>query len=447
MESSTLIHKQSTDVIKSETDLFSVPPTQTGIEHALWDVSYPVTSIEGGPIEFQINGGGDDYIDLNNTYLLVEAKITKKNGEAIAAKTAVAPVNNWLHSLFQQVEISMGGKIISEANNLYAYKAYLENLLAYDAQTKRGQLANVMWYKDTAGKHDDLKVHLADGETLEKDIPNRGAYDRAQRIDASNIIQMYGKLHHGLLSQERLLINATPIHIKLIPSSSAFNLMHGAATDAETKLTAAKLYVRKCHLNDSMRAAHNNIMAVRHQKAKYVFRRTEIRPFVLSAGTNNKHIEKIFQNHVPRRMFVFFIKNTATAGQSSENPYKMETFGLTQLRVRVDGKEMEWFKPDYEHKRFAREYASLFEGCGQYLNNWSNDITLNDYQNGFCLYGLDLTPDLSSDEGHLQLKRSGTVDADVQFADNLGEAVTMLIYGEFDSVIEVDEHRNVFTDY
>ena len=89
------VHRQSCEGVKSELDLFAVPPTQTSIEHGGWIEHQPITSLDsGGPIEFVVPGAGDAYIDLANTYLLVRAKVVRGVGTDIADDTPVAPVNN-----------------------------------------------------------------------------------------------------------------------------------------------------------------------------------------------------------------------------------------------------------------------------------------------------------------------------------------------------------------
>ena len=95
------VHDQSCECTKSELDLFSVPPTQTSIEQGSWIEYHPITSvIEGSPIEFDVNGSGEDYIDFANTLLYVKVKLTAINGDNLAADAAVGPVNLFLHSLF-----------------------------------------------------------------------------------------------------------------------------------------------------------------------------------------------------------------------------------------------------------------------------------------------------------------------------------------------------------
>ena len=68
---------------------------------------------DGGPIEFEISGSGEDYIDFANSVLYVKAKITANNGGNLAADAEVGPVNLFLRSLFSQVDISLNGTLIT----------------------------------------------------------------------------------------------------------------------------------------------------------------------------------------------------------------------------------------------------------------------------------------------------------------------------------------------
>ena len=98
------MHSKSGECAKTELDLFSVPPTQVSLEKGLWVDQQPVTSVsDGGPITF-LCPGTEDYVDLSKTILVVRAKVTKANGNDLDADEHVGIVNNFLHSLFKQVE-------------------------------------------------------------------------------------------------------------------------------------------------------------------------------------------------------------------------------------------------------------------------------------------------------------------------------------------------------
>jgi len=114
------------------------------------------TVSDGSPVEFDISGTGDDYIDFGNTLLHVKAKVTQANGDNLAAGAAVGPVNLFLHSLFSQVDISLNGALITSSTNTYPYRAMLETLLSYGQDAKTSQLTSVLYYKDSAGNMDSV---------------------------------------------------------------------------------------------------------------------------------------------------------------------------------------------------------------------------------------------------------------------------------------------------
>ena len=102
------VHRQSCEGVKTELDLFTVPPTQTCIVESHVEEHQPTASLDsGGPIEFFIPGSGDDYMDLANTMLHLQVKVTRANGNPIDAGEPVGPVNNWLHALFSNVDLSL----------------------------------------------------------------------------------------------------------------------------------------------------------------------------------------------------------------------------------------------------------------------------------------------------------------------------------------------------
>ncbi|GFX52722.1 uncharacterized protein F54H12.2 [Trichonephila clavipes] len=56
--------------VKSELDLFLIPPTQTAIENGGFIEYQPLANIrDGGTVEFNISGSGEDYMDLSASYL------------------------------------------------------------------------------------------------------------------------------------------------------------------------------------------------------------------------------------------------------------------------------------------------------------------------------------------------------------------------------------------
>ena len=88
---------------------------------------------------------------MSKTILQIELKVTNENGTALSGngQSSVAPVNNFLHSLFKQIDIYLNGKQVTLAMGTYHYRTYLETLLNYDVSAKQSQLTPALYYKDT----------------------------------------------------------------------------------------------------------------------------------------------------------------------------------------------------------------------------------------------------------------------------------------------------------
>ena len=104
------VHTNSQECTKSELDLFSIPPTQVSLERGFWVDHQLVSSVlDGGPITF-MSAGTEDYINLAKTILVVKAKVTNADGADLHANEQAGVVNNFLHSLFKQVDVFLKEK-------------------------------------------------------------------------------------------------------------------------------------------------------------------------------------------------------------------------------------------------------------------------------------------------------------------------------------------------
>ena len=141
----------------ADLDMFSKRPTQTDIEDTNYMYYYPLVNPTGnnGPIEFFIPGNMLQYLDLKDTSLGIYAGVSN-NGADLAETAEVGPVNNWLHSLFSDVTLTLNDTVVEGGSHLYPYKAYLTNLLLFGEAAKRCQLQPIGWAKDQAGRMENV---------------------------------------------------------------------------------------------------------------------------------------------------------------------------------------------------------------------------------------------------------------------------------------------------
>ena len=240
------VHPFSKRCDKSEIDLFSVPPTQQSLERGRWIDYAPLSSVENpdSAITYLI-AGTDEYIDLSKTILMVTGKITAEGGATLSSgnQTSVAPVNNFLHTLFKQVDVYLNGKQVTPAMGTYAYRAYIETLLNYDVSAKKSQFTSALYYKDTPTQMDEagslpssktitLKQASVDRATgdVEVSIPvpgseNQGFAKRSKFIRNGNQFVLSGPIFVDIFMNDRLLLNMVDLKVVLNRSNPKFCLM------------------------------------------------------------------------------------------------------------------------------------------------------------------------------------------------------------------------------
>ena len=435
------IHEGSCECAKSELDLFSVPATQTSIDNGTLVEYHPISSLaDGAPIEFEVSSSGDDYIDFANSYLYVRAKIIRATGANMDANDTVGPVNNFLHSLFSQVDVSLNGTLITNSTNTYAYRSYLETLLSYGESAKKSHLTSCLFYKDEAGKMDATNPK-ADG--AEK---NNGLTKRAAFVAASAEIDLIGRIHSDIFFQERYMLNEVNTRIKLTRNKDAFCLMATGDHSFKVKITAASMLIRKVKISPSVYLAHAKTLE--NGMAKYPIRRVICKTFTIPTGYLDVSHEKLFTGQLPSRLVLGCVDNAAFNGDVSKNPFNFKNYSLTEIMVYLDGQQL-GIKPlsmNFKNKQYISAYMSLFTGTGKANRDEGNALDRTDFANGYALYAFDLSPDLSEAD-HFNLARQGTVRVDMKFTEALPNTVTVVAYAEFENIIEIDRNRNVIFDF
>jgi len=437
----SFLHSHSLEATKSELDLFTVPPTQTSIEKGQVIPYKPFSSISNsGPIEFVVPGHGEDYIDLAHTMLFVKAQILDGQGNPLhnnendpaAAAAAVGPVNNWLHSLFTQVEVYFNQKRVSPSAGNYAYRAYIDTLLTYGSTAKNSHLGCALWYKDTAAK-------------FSTPAENDGFKKRAQFTRNSQEVELYGSLYCDVFNMNKFLLNEVELRVILSRSKSEFCLLGTAGGNYSVKITDASLFVRKVRLNPKILLSHASIL--NQTTAKYPLTLVETKSFVIGANVRNKSFDNIYLGQLPKRLVIGFVSNRAYNGDLTLNPFNFQHFNVNFLVLFVDGEQIpsKPLQPDFTSiGQYVQCYHTLFSGIGTHYEDDGNDISLEEYPNGYCLFAFDLTPDISgSTASHWSPTMLGNLRMEIGFSAPVAEAINCMVYAEFDSLIQIDKQRNI----
>ena len=216
--------------------------------------------------------------------------------------------------------------------------------------------------------------------------------------------------------------------------------------DYRVKLTEAYLKIRKVKVSPSISIAHE--LALKKGPAIYPMRRVECKTFIISAG--NPSLRK--DNGLVPKTFVFgMVDSAAFNGAYRKNPYNFKTYTTSFLGVTVNGEAVP-FRPlqlsfAAANPRYIEAYLTMFSGTGKLFYNAGNDISRDDFCNGYGLYAADLTPDMCGSSDHFNVVQRGNLAVDIKFSNVPTDAVSLVCYGEFENTIHIDSERNVIYDY
>jgi hypothetical protein len=421
----TAIHENSPECTLGQLDLFKIIPTQLSLEKSNFNEYFPISSIrKGSTIEFSISGDGDFYLDLSESLMYATVKITEADGSELKDPTHVKPTPLLLSSLFSQVDVFLNGKLLSSASDTNAYRSYLETLLNYGHSAKSSQLSAAL-----------LKPNQINTEHYK------------------NPIDLIGRLHADIFLQRKLLLNHIDLKLRFVPSNSKFCLQTiGQVADTfkpQIEIINFSLFIKRVKPSPTILNAHAAVLE-NGGTAKYNFRRTEIRSHAIPVGSKTAHIDSVFNGQLPVRIVIGLVENSAFSGDYKTSPFFFEDNNLCYLSLTADGEEVygKPLQPDFKNNNYIRSYFTLFTGTGSEFRDTGNDISRKDYKNGNVLYCFDLTQDKQADcSSHINLIHQGSVRLELKFADALAKVTNAVIYGEFESLMEIDKYRNVTVDF
>ncbi|XP_020299232.1 uncharacterized protein F54H12.2-like [Pseudomyrmex gracilis] len=440
----SFLHTHSYECFKSELDLFILPPTQTSIESSQWIHYKPLSTLaDDAPIEFVVPGHGEDYIDLAHTLLSLRVILntpepppsaSNSGGDAVAA--SVGPVNNFLHSMFNQIDVYFNQKLVSPPNNAYAYRAYLETLLNYSSESKTSHLTTSLWDSDPPGLMDSGVVAPNENPALVR----RMQYFKNQRP-----VDLIGHLHCDVFNQDKFLINGVEMRLRLIRSKDSFCLME-PTSQTKVRIVDATLIIRRAKLSAGVLLAHAKMLS--KTTAKYPLTRVEVKSFTIHRGVVGESIDNAILGQLPKRVIIGFVENKAFNGDSVMNPFNFKNFNINFLSLYVDGMQVPTrpLQPSFskDASLYIEAFHTLFSGTGIHFLNEGNAISRDAYAHGYTLFAFDLTPDLSANcVDHWNLVKHGSL----RFEKALETTINCLVYAEFDSVLEIDSSRQIIVDY
>jgi len=177
--------------------------------------------------------------------------------------------------------------------------------------------------------------------------------------------------------------------------------------------------------------------------------RVELKTFTFSAISKSRSIDNAVLGPVPKRLLFTMVKNADFIGTMDMKPYKFQHYDIADFSLFVNGKQYPnvalSLGMDHE-KTSVMGYRKLFEGSGIHHSNAGHQITHDMFVKVYFMLLFGLTPDQGASEAHNSHPEQSNIRLDFKFAKPLPEAITCLLYLEFDKSVLINLARNLTND-
>ena len=135
-------------------------------------------------------------------------------------------------------------------------------------------------------------------------------------------------------------------------------------------------------------------------------------------------------------------------GVFKENPFLyFKHNGLESLIITVGNKTIIRLEFDFANGQYVEAYNTLMRSTGQYKGTRSMLVDYSDFGNGKTILVFDLTARGECNSEQFTVRKLENVRINLKYSNALTETNNLILYGEFDGVLQIDANRNVVTDY
>ena len=147
-------------------------------------------------------------------------------------------------------------------------------------------------------------------------------------------------------------------------------------------------------------------------------------------------------------VFVVFVDNDSFYGSYSTNPFNFRHMNISRIGLSINGHPIPYSEPlklKFDEGEHIRAFHALFTGTDIKCLDQGNNISRSDFPDDYSISTFNLAPDSETGK-HLNLFKTGTLWLAVRFSKAVSKTTQLLVFGEFQSIIQFDIYWNVFSD-
>ena len=445
-------------------NIFKVPPTDISINDCRYSKFSPVgTSIT--PIQFDLPSM-QEFVDLSRSYFTMKLKLAMSDNGPIQTADKLYLVNNLPHSMVKQFAVRLNGTLINPHTDTYPYKAYIETLLNYDREDGESILHPQGWVNAI-----DLPSEWEKTGSSDFTVKTSGLTDNQKT--ALKLLQDESELY-----QNNSNSNLLEVHLKMRPHVEPFwfpyvlkpgiqmqfevhfhdpkfwtmvangntKKLRFQEDDVDMRFHLARLTLNSSVYNDLILQTKNP-----QRKVTYPVVRSEIRTFIWQSDTITRFEEdNVFNGKVPQRVILGIVRNSAFNGTGHRYPFTFEKGKVKTIRQKVQGEEYPYETLELTgDDRYDNDgYFRFLQASGALIKSQPNMVRRADWGDGAgcTLYMWNNVGSGNADTGMMNPNKKGNVRIEIETHSTIGYVTTVIIYGEFENIITIDDMNDVDYD-
>ena len=231
-------------------------------------------------------------------------------------------VNNFEHTLFNQMNVTFNGVLMTEQNNAYHQKAYVETVLNYSREEGKTTLAAQGWVNELK-----VRASLTTTNAGTNDKPNTNDWDGKTGLKALTH-RLLGKAYHTFMIKPHVsvfrtgkcLVPGVQIALELYVNDSNMFLFETPDTNTSVGKTIptlgdndifVTLCLKKVTLNASVYTKLQKESSLsKTKKVQYPVVCSEIRTYFFDGNSTRWEQDNVFVNRVPGKVIIGLMNST-----------------------------------------------------------------------------------------------------------------------------------------
>jgi hypothetical protein len=466
-----------TEIIPEYMNLHSTLPTQAGLEKKIYRQVRPTHSIEStGPIQFQIPSGSEYQIYPAGIRIELNVQIRNEDGTPVGAvedpatagvsinANRVIPVNGFAYAMFSDIEVMLNDTKIASYDGTYAYRADLQNRLFTSVSNKKHSLM-MCGHVSEEIPFDDISATVAEANASagfglsnaaavmavhNDDSPKSSKVWNRRLLESrrSRTLRYIDRLYSEIFNQPKLLPPGAKLSIQLERSKPAFCLLTAQHIRMSVHIESAILHV------PIIKVETNFVRELEYQTYEgedmhYPVRRVELHAYNYGPNVRNLSKDDILVGSVtPRRIFVVMIESSGFQGDYKKDPFNYQHFSLQEMKCLLGG-QLGSVPPIVCDDRVQNGHIyavfSLLNTLGSEGESGEEiGIDIRNFTKRNNIYAFDI-----SGLAGVELVNAFTKEMKqptglgIQLREARRHPITVLVYKEFDSEIEINKSGTV----